>query len=71
MHAMKVFINDKEISIFKGACIRDALLAYSPRSLKMTLAGKLSVLDRFGNLTEPDGPLIEGQRITLKRAKRP
>jgi hypothetical protein len=66
---MKVSINDKEISIFAGARIQDAVLAYSPRSLRMVAAGTLSVFDRFGNRTDPDGPLIEGQRLTLKRTK--
>ena len=66
---MKVTINDTEISIFQGARIRDALLAYSPRSLRMVIAGTLSVIDRFGNLTEPDGPITEGQQLTLKRTK--
>jgi hypothetical protein len=63
---MKVYINEKEISVFTGARIQDAVLAYSPRSHRMVTVGILSVFDRFGNLTEPDGPLIEGQRFTLK-----
>jgi hypothetical protein len=68
---MKVYINKKEVCIFAEACIRDALRAYSSRSLRMVLTGKLSVFDRFGNLTEPDGPLIEGQQLTLKRTIQP
>jgi hypothetical protein len=64
---MKVYINDKEVHIFSGACIRDALLAHSPRSIKLVATGKLSVFDRFGNRTEIDGPLIDGQRLTLKK----
>jgi hypothetical protein len=64
---MIVYINNTEINIFKGARIRDAILAYSLHTLKMVQTGKLSIFDRFGNLTEPDGPLIEGQRLTLKR----
>jgi hypothetical protein len=68
---MKVYINNKEMRIFKGACIQDALLAYSPRLIKMVLSGKLSVFDRFGNLTELDGPLVEGQKLKLKRTNQP
>jgi hypothetical protein len=68
---MKVFINTKEIRIFQGARIRDAVLACSPRLLHMVLAGKLTVHDRFGNLTELDGPLTEGQRLTLRRVQSP
>ena len=66
---MKVYINNKEISIFKGARIQDAVLVYSPRSLRMVTTGTLSVFDRFGNRTGLDGPLIEGQRLTLKRTQ--
>ncbi len=68
---MKVYINKKEIRIFQGARIRDAVLSCSPRLLKMVLAGRLTVHDRFGNLTELDGPLIEGQRLILKRVHLP
>jgi hypothetical protein len=66
---MKVYINAKEISIFKGARIQDAVLTYSTRSHRMVITGTLSVFDRFGNRTEPDGPLIEEQRLTLKRTQ--
>jgi hypothetical protein len=68
---LKVYINNKEISVFTGARIQDAVLAYSPRSHRMVAVGTLSVFDRFGNQTEPDGPLIEGQRFSLKRTKQP
>jgi len=64
---MKVTLNKREISIFKGAKISDLVLAYSERSYKMLLSGKLCVYDRFGNLTEPDGPVYEGQVFFLKR----
>lgn len=64
---MKVTLNKNEIVIFKGAKISDLVLAYSERSYKMLLAGKLCVYDRFGNLTETDGPVYEGQMFFLKR----
>jgi len=66
---MKVTLNKSEITIFKGAKISDLVLAYSERSYKMLVAGKLSVYDRFGNLTENDGPVYEGQVFVLKRAE--
>jgi hypothetical protein len=66
---MKVYIDNKEVHIFSGARIRDALLAFSPHMLRMVLAGNLSVSDRFGNPTEVDGPLIDGQRLTLTKKK--
>jgi len=66
---MKVTLNKSIITIFKGATISDMVLAYSERSFKMLKSGKLCVYDRFGNLTEPDGPVYEGQLFLLKRAE--
>jgi hypothetical protein len=66
---MKVTLNKNIITIFKGATISDMVLAYSERSFKMLKNGKLCVYDRFGNLTEPDGPVYEGQLFFLKRAE--
>jgi hypothetical protein len=66
---MKVYLNKTEISIFKGARISELVLAYSQRSYKMLKSGKLCVYDRFGNLTETDGPVYEGQVFFLKRAE--
>jgi len=66
---MKVTLNTSEIIIFKGATISDLVLAYSERSYKMLKNGKLCVFDRFGNLTENDGPVYEGQLFFLKRAE--
>jgi len=64
---MTVTLNKHEISIFKGATISDLVLAYSARSHKMLLSGKLCVFDRFGNRTEIDGPVYNGQLFYLKR----
>jgi len=66
---MKVYLNKTEIIIFKGARIGDMVLAYSERSHKMLKSGKLCVYDRFGNLTETDGPVYDGQVFFLKRAE--
>lgn len=63
---MKVFINKRPVIIFKGATLADAVLAYSPRSFKLLLNGYLSIFDRFGNLTEHDGPVQEGQHFSVK-----
>lgn len=66
---MKVTLNNREILIFKGATIGEMVLAYSMRSHKMLLRGKLCVYDRFGNLTEMDGPVYDGQMFFLKRVE--
>lgn len=64
---MKVFINKREVTIFTGARLSDAVLAYSKHAYKMLLSNKLILTDRFGNLTEPDGPVTEGQKFRLRR----
>ena len=64
---MKVILNTSEIIIFKGATISDLVLAYSMRSYKMLKSGKLCVYDRFGNITEIDGPVYDGQMFFIKR----
>ena len=66
---MKVILNNSEIIIFKGATVSEMVLAYSVRSHKMLKNGKLCVYDRFGNRTEIDGPVYEGQLFYLKRAE--
>jgi len=66
---MTVFINKIPVTIFKGALIRDVILSYSIRSYKMLQNGYLCIYDRFGNLTEPDGPVKEGQHFKLKVKK--
>jgi hypothetical protein len=63
---MKVYLNEKEIIIFSGATLGDIVLAYSEHSYKMLKSGNLGIFDRFGFLTEPDGPIVEGQHFFLK-----
>jgi hypothetical protein len=64
--AMIVYINQQEIVIFAGARIQDAILAYSRDELDRVIKGDVLIFDRFGNLTDPDGAMIEGQHFTLK-----
>ena len=66
---MKVFVNRKEITIFTGARVMDAVRAYSAYSAKMLLKGAFTVFDRFGNITETDGRLTEGQILTIRKTK--
>jgi hypothetical protein len=68
---LKVFVNSKEITIFRGATVIDAVRAYSGISAKLLLEGKMVVADRFGNLTLPDGELTEDQAIFIQDPKKP
>jgi hypothetical protein len=63
---MKVFLNHKEITIFQGAVVKDIVMAYSETSYKRLKNGYLSVYDRYGFLTEPDGAVAEGQHFYLR-----
>jgi hypothetical protein len=63
---MTIFINQKEIRVFAGALVKDAVLAYDKKAYEFLLSGKLVVLDRYGNLLENDGELIEGQQINIE-----
>jgi hypothetical protein len=66
---MIVFINEKKTSVFKGATLADAVLTYSKKNFKKVRDGSLGIFDRFGFLTEPDGPAMEGQHYFLKELK--
>jgi hypothetical protein len=63
---MKIFINQKEIQVFDGATVKDAVLAYDKKAHEFLLNGKLAVHDRYGNLLENDGALTAEQQITLE-----
>jgi hypothetical protein len=67
---MNIFINEKKISVFNGATLKDAVLSYSTQAFKMVKNGYLGIYDRFGFLTEPDGPVTEGQHFYLKVRKK-
>jgi hypothetical protein len=63
---MKIFINQKEIQVFDGATVKDAVLAYDKKAHEFLLNGKLAVHDRFGNLMENDGELTDEQQINIE-----
>jgi hypothetical protein len=64
---VKIVINNHEVVIFSGATVVDAVRAYSRRSAKLLETGKLRVFDQYGNRTEADGELTEGQKFFLKK----
>jgi hypothetical protein len=63
---MIVYINNNPVSVFRGATVGEVVLAYSKRSYRLLKNGYLAVFDRFGNFTEPDGSVTEGQHFSLK-----
>jgi hypothetical protein len=68
---VKVTINNREITVFNGARVCDAVLAYSKDEYKMLMNGELAVTDHFGNITAADGSLTEGQVIRLRKKTAP
>jgi hypothetical protein len=67
---MKVFLNNKELIVFKGATLGELVLFYSKTSFKKLKTGYLGIFDRFGYLTEPGGPAFEGGRYYLRIIKK-
>jgi hypothetical protein len=65
--SVKIVINNREVVIFSGATVADAVRAYSRRSSKLLENGKFRVFDQYGNQTEVDGELTEGQKLFLKK----
>ncbi len=65
---MRITINKKELTIFKGAKLLDAVRAYSRMSAKKLESGYLALFDRYGFRTESDGPAREGGHYYLRVA---
>jgi hypothetical protein len=66
---MKVIVNGEEVIIFRGATVSDAVRNYSEKLFRQLKKGELIITDRFGNLTEPDGELTEGEILILTITK--
>ncbi|MDR1055111.1 MAG: hypothetical protein LBL90_04660 [Prevotellaceae bacterium] len=66
---MKLFVNEKEIILFEGATVTDALRMYNATALDDVKAGKAEVLDAYGNIVALDGALYEGNRLFFRKQK--
>ena len=64
---MNVIVNGKEIVLFEGAKVKDALASFSPNE---ELADGLTVLDAFGNEVDCDGALRDGSRLFVRTTVR-
>ena len=67
---MKVFVNEKEVSVFAGACANDAVRQFLCQCGED--AGALSafvIYDSYGHEIGEDSPLHENQSITIEKAK--
>lgn len=63
---MKVKVNDREIEIFNGALVRDALLKYSKEEYKFIRNNEKIVVDRHNNKRFLSGELSTGETLFIK-----
>jgi hypothetical protein len=62
---MIVLMNEKEIEIFSGARVGDALLKYSKEEYRAVSRGKKQVTDKWGNPHQLDGELTDEQHLYI------
>ena len=63
---MKVYVNDKEITVFNGAKVVDAIRAYYTLNKTKWPCPLPIVTDGYGNIVAPDGELSEGNHLYIK-----
>jgi len=63
---MKVKVNDREIEIFNGALVRDALLKYSKEEYKFVRDNEKIVVDKRNNKRFLSGELSAGETLFIK-----
>jgi hypothetical protein len=64
---LKVFVNDKEITLFQGAKVKDAVLSFDKKILRDIAS--YEILDKYGNQTDVDGAIQEGSRLYINKIK--
>jgi hypothetical protein len=64
---MKVFINNKEFTLFRGAKVKDAILISDRKILREI--SQYEILDKYGNQTDIDGALQEGSQLFIRKLK--
>jgi hypothetical protein len=64
---MKVFVNNREIILFRGAKVKDAVLNFDKKIL--CEISSYEILDKYGNQIDIDGALQEKSRLFIKKSK--
>jgi hypothetical protein len=62
---MKIFVNNKEFILFRGAKVKDAVLIFDRKILREI--SLYEVLDKYGNQTDIDGALQEGTQLFIRK----
>jgi len=65
---MQIKVNDKEVEIFAGACVKDAVLKYSRAAWKQIQDRTMAIFDRYGHEVAADGELSGGEEIFVRRS---
>ena len=69
---MKITVNDICVSLFEGACVRNAILRASLADKNSFMAdGDIIVRDSYGHELDLDAPLHDGQHITCEHCDKP
>lgn len=64
---MKVRVNRRNVEIFDGARVRDAVLRYLVlRKMDVSLIKQAELYDAYGHTIGADAPLAEGKVIKVK-----
>ena len=63
---MKIRINDRDVDIFEGARLQDAIRKYSRSLLKSVKNRDKKVVDEDGNQMSLDGELLNGDSFYIR-----
>jgi hypothetical protein len=63
---MKVSLNGREVEVFSGARVRDALQLHAAHELPAVETGEKHVYDRWGNQVDLEGELVGGERLEVR-----
>jgi len=64
---LRVYVNDKETSLYRGMRVRHALTL---EQVRLVESGKAEVRDSRGHVIGLDGALSDGQRLTFRRTQK-
>ena len=62
-----VYVDDKEVSLYRGMRVRHAL---TPEQVRLVESGGAEVRDSYGHVVGLDGALSNGQRLTFRKKKK-
>lgn len=60
---IRVFVNDRPVTLYRGLSVRHALVAAGERRCRAALAGEVPVRDGDGFAVGLEGALLDGARL--------